>query len=50
MARYNQPYSEIKNLPYKTVLFLLRLIEAEDQYTEQKIEQAKAKNKGKKIL
>lgn len=49
MARYNQPYSEIKDIPLKTAMFFLRLAEAEDQYTEQKIKQAKMKNKGRKI-
>lgn len=49
MGRYNQPYSEIENIPLKTSLFLLRLAEAEDQYTKQKIEQAKMKNKGRKL-
>lgn len=49
MARYNQPYSEIKNIPLKTAQFLLRLAEAEDQYIKQKMEQAKMKNKGRKI-
>lgn len=49
MARYNQPYSEIENIPLKTSLFLLRLAEAEDQYIKQKVEQAKMKNKGRKI-
>lgn len=49
MGRYNQPYSEIEKMPYKTVMFLLRLTEAEDKYQKQKIEQAKKKNKGRKL-
>jgi hypothetical protein len=30
MARYNQPYSEIENMSLRTILFLIRLAEAED--------------------
>ena len=49
MSKYNQQYSEIENMPLKTVLFLLNLAYAEGQYqeTEMKKTQAKIKNKGR---
>ena len=46
MAKYNQPYSEIKNIPLKTALFLLNLVGAEEAY--QKSEMKKAKQNMKK--
>lgn len=49
MSRYNQQYSELDDMSYKTVVFLLRLAENEDIYIKQKINQAKAKSKGKSI-
>jgi len=45
MARYNQPYSEVKDMPLKTVLFLLRLAEAEDMKIKADMDKAK---KGRK--
>ena len=49
MSRYNQPYSELENIPLKTAIFLIRLAEAEDKYTKQKIKQSKNKGKGRRI-
>jgi len=43
MSRYKQPYSEIDNIPTETVIFLIRLIEAETEYEE--AEMKKIKNK-----
>jgi len=43
MARYHQPYSEVRKMPMRLVEFLLALIEAEDQYEIQKIEELKRK-------
>ena len=45
MKRYNQPYSEIKDMPLKTILFLIRLAEAEDMKTKADMDKAKAKIK-----
>jgi len=42
MSRYNQPYSEIKDIPYSDLLFFLRLVEAEDQYTKNEMDKQKA--------
>ena len=49
MSRYNQQYSEIDNIPSKTVLFLLNLAENEDLYQQAEMKKAKArmKNKGR---
>lgn len=49
MARYNQPYSEIENMSMKTILFMLRLAEAEDLYQKKEMEKLKNKGKGRKI-
>ncbi len=43
MSKYNQPYSEINEIPTETVMFLLRMAEAEADY--QKAEMDKLKNK-----
>lgn len=48
MAKYNQPYSEIKNIPIQTLLFLIRLSEAEDMKMKIDMEKAKSKIKIKK--
>lgn len=32
MSKYNQQYSEIKDIPMKTVIFLLQLYNAEAEY------------------
>lgn len=45
MSRYNQPYSEIDDIPTETVIFLMRLIEAENDYEESEIKKIKNKNK-----
>ena len=49
MSKYNQQYSEIENIPLKTVMFLLHLANAEGQYQESEMKkaQAKIKNKGR---
>ena len=47
MSRYNQQYSEIKDIPLKKVLFLLNLAMAEDQYQEAEAKKLKAKTKGR---
>jgi hypothetical protein len=47
MGRYNQPYSEIKDMPIKTVLFLLRLAEAEEFLQKKEMEKLKNKSRGK---
>jgi hypothetical protein len=45
MARYNQPYSEIENMSLRTILFLIRLAEAEDM----KFEDGAADSNGRAI-
>lgn len=45
MARYNQPYSEIRKMPMKKILFYLALGEAEDIYTQQQMEKQQSKYK-----
>lgn len=47
MARYNQPYSEIQNIPLLKCMFFVRLAEAEDEYTKQKIEKQQKESKQK---
>lgn len=47
MSKYNQQYSEIDNIPLKTVLFLLNLTNSERQYEEAEMKKAKAKMKNK---
>lgn len=49
MARYNQPYSEIKDMPLKTIMFMLRLAEAEDFYQKKEMEKLKSKSKGRSL-
>lgn len=49
MSRYNQSYSEIKDIPIKTILFILRLAEAEDLYQKKEMEKLKNKGKGRKL-
>lgn len=49
MARYNQPYSEIKDMPLRTILFMLRLAEAEDFYQKKEMEKMKNKGRGRKL-
>ena len=46
MSRYHQPYSEIEKMPLRTVLFLLRLAEAED--AKMKADMKKNKRKWRK--
>ena len=48
MSKYNQQYSEIENIPVKTVMFLLCLAEAEGQYQESEMKKAQAKIKNKR--
>ena len=45
MAKYNQQYSELKDMPVRTILFLIRLSEAEDLKMKADIDKAK---KGKR--
>ena len=47
MSKYNQQYSEIKDIPLKMVLFLLNLASAEDKYQEAEMKKAQAKMKSK---
>ena len=49
MSRYNQPYSEIKDMSTKTVMFMLKLAEAEDFYQQKEIDKMKSRGKGRKI-
>jgi hypothetical protein len=49
MSRYNQQYSEIKDMPLKTILFMLRLAEAEDFYQKKEMEKMKNKGKGRSL-
>jgi len=49
MEKYNQPFSEIKNIPLKTAMFLLRLSEAEGQYQESEIKKRTAQMKSKRL-
>lgn len=41
MSRYHQSYSEVSKIPVTELLFYISLIEAEDRYIEQKIEEMK---------
>lgn len=43
MSKYNQPYSELDEIPTKTVILLLRLAEAESDYIEAEIKKGKGK-------
>ena len=43
MSKYNQLYSEIDNIPTKTVIFLMRLAEAEDAHQEAQMKKLKNK-------
>ena len=45
MARYNQSYSEIQNIPLLKCMFFVRLAEAEDEYTKQKIDKQQKESK-----
>ena len=45
MSKYHQQYSEISNIPLKTVMFLLNLATAEAQYQEAEMKKIKAKAK-----
>lgn len=49
MARYHIPYSEIKDMPLRTVMFLLHYADAADQYQKQEINRAKNQNKGRRL-
>ena len=49
MSRYNQPYSEIENMSTKTILFMLKLAEAEDFYQKKEMEKLKNKGKGRSL-
>jgi len=46
MARFHQRYSDIDDMKYKDLIFFMRLLDAEDKYAEQKINEAK--NKGRR--
>lgn len=48
MSHYNQPYSELKDIPLKRVMFYVSLYEAEQDYLEQEQEKLKAKLKENK--
>jgi len=48
MARYHQPYSEIEKIPLRTLLFMMRLAEAEDKYSQDMMKKNKMKMKGKR--
>ena len=48
MSEFNQPYSEIDNIPTETVIFLLRLAEAKGDYHEAEVKKMKGKNKGRR--
>lgn len=41
MKDFNQPYSEIKNIPLSDALFIIYYQNAKDAYIQQKIEQSK---------
>ena len=45
MSKYNQQYSEIDNMSFKMVLFLLHLAEAEGQFEKSEMKKAKGKMK-----
>lgn len=45
MARYHQPYSEIEKIPLRTLIFMMRLAEAEDKYAEDMMKKNKIKMK-----
>lgn len=51
MSHYHQPYSEIKDIPFKTVLFLINLYKSEAEYKDSEIKKIKSKipKRGKKI-
>lgn len=46
MNKYHQPYSEIKDMPLKTIMFLIRLTEAENRKQKADMDKQKAKTKG----
>ena len=48
MSKYHQPYSEIKDMPLRTILFLIRLAEAENMKAEADMKKTKAKMKNKR--
>lgn len=45
MARYHQPYSEIEKIPLRTLLFMMRLAEAEDKYAKDMMKKNRMKGK-----
>ena len=45
MGKYNQPFSELENIPLRTALFLLRLSEAEGKYQESEMKKNESKIK-----
>lgn len=51
MSHYHQPYSEIDDIPYKTVEFLIRLYEAEKEYEKREMDKLTRKipKRGRKI-
>lgn len=51
MGKYNQPFSELDNIPLKTAMFLLRLSEAEGKYqeSEMKKSESRMKNRGRRL-
>ncbi|MHA1211019.1 MAG: hypothetical protein ACTSSH_01030 [Candidatus Heimdallarchaeota archaeon] len=47
MATYNQPYSEVKNIPFDDCVFFASLKNAEDVYTKDKMNELKNKGRGR---
>lgn len=45
MSKYNQPYSEIAEIPLESVIFLMRLAEAEGDFQESEMKKMKAKQR-----
>ena len=45
MKVYHQPYSELKNIPYRDALFLVHAESAEQDYLKQEMDKVKAKTK-----
>ena len=47
MKVYHQPYSEIKNIPYRDAIFLIHSESAEQDYMEQEMKKQNKKLKTK---
>ncbi|KKN18360.1 hypothetical protein LCGC14_0956520 [marine sediment metagenome] len=45
MKVYHQPYSELRNIPYRDALFLVHSEAAEQDYMKQEIEKSKKNTK-----